>query len=126
VVGTVILLATQVIGKVLGCAVLALGFAWIGRFRIVIDEPTLFYTSLFGGTRAVELSHIASTRTEFGSKGYPFGPVMRLVVTIAPPSEEPQIAINTKVFSRRDLRKLFDILAHKMEEPPFMSLFGRE
>ena len=68
---------------------------------------------------------ITSARTEFSSKD-PFGPVMRFELELKPPSVERQIVINMKVFSRKDLHSLFEILHDKMTAPPRISIFGRD
>ena len=106
-------------------AILILIFAWVRRFRIVVDETSLSYTSLFGGKKIVKLDDITTAHTEIGSKDR-FGPVMRFELECKPPSREHQIVINMKVFSRKDLHSLFEILHDKMAKPPRISIFGRE
>ncbi len=82
----------------------------------------LSYTTLFGGTRTVELCDIESVRTEIGPQKL-FGPFCRLVIEPASLSGKRPILINMKVFSAKDLQTLFGILGEKTKGNPQHSAF---
>lgn len=90
-----------------GCGV------WIRSFRLVVSDETLVYRSLFGGTRSIQLSEIGKAETKLASSDA-LGPFMQLRIIPKHGLRRRPIVVNMKVFSRNDLRALFEILGPKM------------
>jgi len=102
--------------------VLAFIFTWIRKFRIVVDDATLSYSSLFGGRQSVQLNEIVSARTEIGTRRA-LDPMYRMVLELEHSAGKSPIIINMKVFRRKDIAGLVAILRDKMAEQPRLSLF---
>ena len=86
---------------------------WLRFFAIAIEKDVLTYRTLFTGNRSIHVSEIESARieTDFGRK---FGAPQQLVIYPAREAASKPIRINTKVFSRDDLRVVFDWLGTKL------------
>jgi hypothetical protein len=106
-------------------AVILLTFLWIRKFRILVEDSVLSYTSLFGGTRTLNLVDIEVARTEHGPQAL-LGPFFRLVVQPTAFANKPPIIINMKIFSRRDLEELFVILGDKVKGEPHYSMLRKK
>lgn len=106
-------------------AVLLVIFIWIRAFRIVVDDTTVSYTSLFSGRRSFQLAEIVSARTEIGVKK-PIEPTYRLIIVFKESGVASQIVVNMKVFRRRDIAKLIDVLGIKLEGHPRLSVLGSQ
>ena|SRR5579872_341963 len=83
---------------------------WLRSFRIVVQDATLYYSSLFTGTRRLGLHEIASVKNQRGARNL-LGPFGRLVIEPLPSTGKAPITINEKAFSRRDLHRLHAILS---------------
>lgn len=82
---------------------------WLRSFRLGISDEVLRYTTLFGGTKTVELRDIASARVEVGYSRYRdrFKPPLRLVVS----SRDGRIInVNMKVFRACEVEQLLSVL----------------
>ena len=90
------------------------GTLWLLSYRLQIVNGVVTYRSLFGGKRVIPLADIR-TATTATSPTAPFGPFYRLTLFPASPTDRPVI-INMKVFSRKDLQQVFDILGPKLKE----------
>lgn len=110
--------------KLLCGAVLILALIWIRSFRIAFDGSDISYSTLVGRTRSIALDSISSARTEIGGGG-PFDPMFRLVLAGSENRCDTPIIINTKVFRRDDLQKLFAILGPKMIGRPRLDIFEK-
>jgi hypothetical protein len=100
------------------------GVVWIRRYRIIVDCTSVTYVSLSGGRVSTRLDDIASARTAIRPRGSS-GSLLRLELELTSPKNS-QINIDMKVFSRMDLKCLFELLHEKIAEPPRLSIFGRE
>ena len=95
----------------------------LSRFRLAKVGDVLFYRSLTG-IRNIELSHIDRALIETISRGR--GGYQQLSIY---PRENPQqavIRINIKVFSRDDLRRLFDALGPRLKSPREIGIYVEE
>ena len=98
-------------------------FLWVSRFRILVSDSEVSYRTLFRGTRSLQLSQIASARTEIGVGGL-LEPFYRLIIT--PKNTAPPMIINMKIFSREDLRKLLAILNDNVTGNARLSIFSEK
>ena len=83
-----------------------LAMIWLRRFRIIIDDRTITYTSLTQ-RRTVLLEEIKSVKFSIEPFADPGGPTVRLTLKLR--TRDPAVIINAKVFSReaiRDVRSL--------------------
>ena len=82
---------------------------WLSAFRLQVKDGMLSYRSLLNGVRSIALSDIGGVETRV-RPSEPFGPFVQLV--IIPSSQPPDraIVVNMKVFSRKDIRSLYDVL----------------
>jgi hypothetical protein len=104
------------------CILVALGLAiWLQRFRLTVTSGLLKYQTLFA-TRSIRLVEIERAKIETfhtGKGSY------QAVLLYSKTSSKP-IKINTKVFSRSDITKLFDILGEKLHSPRELGIFIKE
>ena len=118
------------VGPGLQILLTAIGFLlllliWVHAFKLQVRDGLLFYRTLFGGTRTIPLDEIASADIKFGPDA-PFGPFYRLTVHPSPGANRHPIVINMKVFSKKDLNTLFDILGPKLKGGRRFSIFERK
>ncbi len=102
----------------------AVGFAvWLSRFRLTVTSGLLTYQTLFA-TRSIRLEGIekAEIKTFHTSKGS----YQALLVCPNTSSGFANIKINPKVFSRRDVTKLFDLLGEKLRSPRELGIYVKE
>jgi hypothetical protein len=99
--------------------------AWIKKFRVLIRDSMVSYTTLFGGTRELNLSDIKSARTEIGPQKL-LGPFYRLVLEPVASSGKPPLVINMKVFSKKDLQLVIAVLADRIHGEPQYSVFRKK
>ena len=94
------------------CALPALAFAWAAAFKVEVRDQVLTYRTLFGGTRVIPLEEIkrARARQSYKKGDNRLQPPFRLEIEPIATSTTPKFAINTKVFSSYDLKKLYFIL----------------
>ena len=106
------------LGIGIGSSVLGLLGSWLGSFQVRLFDTTLEYWSLFGGYRVLEQDEIAKARIEVGSSTYVdrFRPPIRLEILpdVLKQNRKP-IFMNLKVFSRSDLKRIFDWLGPKLQ-----------
>jgi hypothetical protein len=106
------------LGISIGSSVLGLLCSWLGSFQVRLCGSTLEYWSLFGGYRALKQDDIAKARIEIGSSSYGdrFRPPIRLEILPGALGQSKQpVFINLKVFSRSDLKRIFDWLGSKLQ-----------
>lgn len=84
-------------------------FVWLAAYQITIDRNTLFYSALIKGTVSVCRDDIVEAEMPTGRFDH--------VIVIKPSAGEP-IVINTKPFSKNDLRIVIGFLADKMIDKP--------
>jgi hypothetical protein len=86
-------------------------YVWLFCLRLVVSAESLSYTTLFRGRRSYDFSEIRRISVESGIKEYSdrFKPLVRLAVT---PIDGlgSVVYVNLKVFSRKDVKHLFDAL----------------
>jgi len=97
-------------------------FVWIGSFQITVSGSRLSYRTLFGGTRTLLLSEVASAETQLGT-GKLFGPFHRLVIT--PKDSSRPMAVNMKIFEKSDLQQLLTILGDRVAGKPKLSVIPK-
>jgi hypothetical protein len=101
-----------------------LAMLWVGTIRIQYSAGLLSYRTLFTGTRSIPLSEIESAETKVisTSKG------SYIILLIHPRGEKGQkpIVIKIKLFSREDVRRLFDLLGSKFKGPRRIGVFTDE
>jgi hypothetical protein len=93
-------------------AVFILSILWVRAFRLVIADGAISYRSLFGGTRSISATDIEKAATELNLRSG-FRPPIQLIIYSTNTREDRPIRINMKVFSREDLRRVFDFLGPK-------------
>jgi len=93
----------------------------IWSYRIVVDNGTLTYCTMFG-KQSIALDDVARARTEIGASG-PFAPMFRLVIEPLNAAGSRSMIINMKIFKREDVVMLCEILGSKMVERPRLSIF---
>jgi hypothetical protein len=87
----------------------AIFLAWLRAFRLEVRNGVLIYRSLFNGTRSIAISDIRGADTKVGASSS-LGPFIQLVITPVQECAGKPIIINMKVFSRKDITKLHDLL----------------
>jgi hypothetical protein len=95
-----------------GCeAAWILCYAWLSRFRIVIDAECLSYRSLFAGTVSYQFTEIRHIAMESGIRDYcdRFKPLVRLVIKPRKDLDAKPVYINLKVFSRSGVSQPFSL-----------------
>ena len=105
-------------------SILVLILLWVGFFRISLIGETLFYRSLWGGTRSLQLSEIKSAEIKIDTNEK-FGPPYRLILWPEPSTGKKPIVVNMKVFSRTDLTRVFDFLGSKLQTKRRFSMFSK-
>ena len=84
-------------------------FVWLAAYKITIDRNILSYSALIKGTVSVCRDNIVEAEMPTGRFEH--------VIVIKPTAGEP-IFINTKPFSKNDLRIVIAFLADKMVDKP--------
>jgi hypothetical protein len=97
---------------------LALSFAWIAAFKLVVANKFISYRTLFTGTRSLALSEIEGCDLALGFKRYwdRFKPPIRLVIQPQQSTGKKAISVNLKVLRRSDVLWLLKVLARQPEE----------
>lgn len=95
---------------------------WLSRFRLTLAGNILSYRSLTG-TRSMALDEIDRARIETISKGR--GSYQQLSIYSRDP-QQPVMRINIKIFSRDDLRRLFDALGPRLKSPREIGIYVKE
>jgi hypothetical protein len=88
--------------------------AWIASFQLKIDDHALEYRSLFGGRKSIALLEIAKAEVKTGAEKS-FGPFYRVTIYPRQGLRLQPIVINLKVFSREDLKQLYESLGDKLK-----------
>ena len=92
-------------------AAIGVGIAlWLRAFRLTIADGELTYRTLFG-SRSIRVADIERAETQLVATGR--GSYRVLVINPRPETMQEPIRVNIKVFSREDLRCLFDLLGSK-------------
>jgi hypothetical protein len=84
-------------------------FLWLASYKITIDQNVLSFSTLFGGTVSVRRDDVVSAEV-------PLGRFQRAIV-IKRQSGDP-IVINTKPFSKADLRIVIRFLSERIVSMP--------
>ena len=95
-------------------SILVLLLFWLGFFRISLVGETLFYRSLWGGTKSLKLSEIKSAEIKIATNEK-FGPLYRLILWPEPYTGQKPIVVNMKVFGRADLSRVIHFLGSKLQ-----------
>jgi hypothetical protein len=98
-------------------------FLWIRSFHIRIHYSVLSYTTLFGGTRVLNLAEIESARVDVRRGEY--GDELELVLNPLPYRSEPPIRIRPGIFSKKDQEALVTILNERIRGEPLVFPFKR-
>lgn len=87
-------------------------FAWLWSFKIVVANGRLTYSNLFQRPVSVQLSEIAKVDIQMGCFTYldRFKPTIRLIIRCLPSTGKNQISINMKVFNKKQIDALLDII----------------
>ena len=90
---------------------------WWRSFRLEIDETSISYRTLFGGTRRLSLSDVAHVVhiVDFRSRG--FRPPIRLEVYARQSQSRPAFDISMKVFTLGDVARIDGALAPFIAHP---------
>jgi hypothetical protein len=101
-----------------GVVAVALTFLWLRTFRLQVSGGTLVYRTLFSGESRILLSDIVAVRRvlELNPWKHWMKPRHRLeVYTATTHGTTPLLNINLKVFTRRDIQHLFNLLDRKIQ-----------
>ncbi len=82
---------------------------WLKAFRLQVRDGVFSYRSLFTGTQSMRMSDICGVETKL-SISDSLGPFVQLVIKASPQHGEKPIIVNLKVFSRKDINTLHDLL----------------
>ena len=96
---------------------------WLSRFRLTLASNVLSYRSLTG-TRSITLDEIDRALIETISKGR--GRNQQLSIYTRENPQQAVMRINIKVFSRDDLRRLFDALGPRLKSPREIGIYVKE
>lgn len=88
---------------------------WLSFFKVTVTEEVISYRTLFGGTKSIRFDEIQKVQILFGWFKYSdrFKPMRRIAIEPID-SQRKIIYINMKVFSIKELNKLFDIMEKKL------------
>jgi hypothetical protein len=104
---------------VLQLTALLFSYCWLWFFRLVLSKEDIHYRTLFKGTVGLAWKEISKAETIIGyGKGGLWNalkPPFRLVLEPEPSLNKRAIVINLKVFNKRDLARLFEILDTKLD-----------
>jgi hypothetical protein len=88
---------------------------YLSSLRITVRDGLLSYRSLFRGTHSIKLSDIRQARVDVRLLTIPSGrPPYALFIEPLPTADVKPFVINMKLFSRENLRTLFDLLGDKV------------
>lgn len=103
--------------------ILALVVFWLRSIRLRVADGEICYRTLFW-TRRIHLSDIEKAEIRLISTGR--GPFLALVIHPRYEKMQKPVLVNIKVFSREDLRRLFDLLGAKLQGPRRIGVFTDE
>lgn len=100
----------------IGLLVTAFVYIWLGAFRLRVTGGEIVYRTLFSGEKRVWLSQITSaTRVlEFNPWTHWGKPRNRLEIFTGESADAPELCINLKIFRKREIALLLDLLPTKM------------
>ena len=110
--------------SVLG-GVLLFTLCWVGSFRISIFGNSVSYRSLLAGTRTLRLTEIEKAEIKIATTEK-FGPFYKLILWPESFTQKKSIVINMKIFSKADLKRVFDFLGPKLKTERRFSLTSAE
>ncbi len=87
-------------------------FIWLKRFQLEVSRGTIRYSSLWNRGQSLAIADVGRAEVEAGLLKYGdrFRPPIRLVLHPKDAAGRKPIVINTKVFRKEDIRRLFAIL----------------
>ena len=103
--------------------ILAFVVLWLRSIRLRIAGGELSYRTMFG-TRRINLSDIEKAEMRLFRTGK--GPYRALVIYPRTEKMQKPMRVNTKVFSRQDLGRLFDLFGPKFQGPRRIGAFTDE
>lgn len=103
--------------------ILVLVVLWLWSIRLKIAAGQLSYRILFW-TRSISLTDIEKAETRLFGSGR--GEYRALVIYPRGEKLQKPIRVNIKVFSREDLRRLFDLLGPKFHGPRTVGVYTDE
>jgi hypothetical protein len=107
----------------LNLLLLILSFVWIASFKFVVTNRSISYRTLFTGTRSFALSEIEKCGLAIGDETYwerfKFKPPIRLVIQPRQATGKKPISVNLKVFSKRDVLWLIEVLVRQPRKTGF-------
>lgn len=91
---------------------LVISFLWLRSVRLELTDDTIRYSTLFRRSSSLSLHEIHKAEIKAGLGNYSdrFRPTVRLVIEPFPFVRKPPMVVNVKVFSRRDIHLLLDVL----------------
>lgn len=100
-------------GVVLAVALQIFLSAWLFSFSLALIGDRLRYRSLFGGRKELDIADIKRIEVQVGEARYrdKFRPPIRLFVKSWQASRDSSFDINMKVFDKRDMEVLLQILS---------------
>jgi len=102
---------------------------WLSRFRVSMSGEVLSHRSLFGGTRSLRFTEIQSAEInadiEFKTQER-LAPLFKLILWPEPITGKKPLIINMKVFGKRDLTRVLDLLGPKLKTERRFSMSSNE
>ena len=95
---------------------LSIFLAWIGAFKIILQEDRLFYSTLLSKNNEILFSDITRIGFKVLSAEESARKSALIVLEIYTKIKEAPLAINMKPFSKRDLAILVDVVSKKNPE----------
>lgn len=86
-------------------------YAWLSAFKLTVKEEQIIYRTLIGGNKTINRKNISRYKITVGdySDTDRLKPFVRLSV-YSLEEKKPILEINLKVFDRKKMRAIFDIL----------------
>lgn len=99
---------------------MAVSFLWLGSFKLVLTDEVITYRTFLGGTSSIRLDDIHEVvrmAVRAGGLRYAdrFKPPIRLVIVPRASAGERAMAVNLKVFNRREVAQLLEALDGRLQ-----------